>query len=280
LFEAKLKGGAASALETSRAEGALRDVVAQIPDLERQIIAKENQISLLLGQNPGPIPRGAALADQYDLNVVPAGLPSTLLQRRPDVRQTEQELIAANAAVGVSKAAFFPTLSLTGLLGGVSPQLSGLVSSGVTWSAGSSLIGPLFTGGRLKSQYKQSWAQRDVAQQFYEQSVTRAFGEVSTALSAHEKLAQAIAQQAQSVAAYQESVRLATVRYDSGLANYFEIVDAKQLLFPSENALVQFDLGRKVALVQLYKALGGGWKLTDPDWMKAVTTAAPSSNNP
>ena len=161
LFNKKLEGGAASGLETSRAEGALGNVLAQIPDLQRQITAKENQINLLLGKNPGPIPRGDLLSAQNDLDVVPAGLPSTLLERRPDLRQAEQEMIAANAAVGVAKANFFPVISLTGLLGGVSPQLSGLVSSGTQWSAAGGLAGPLFTGGQLKSQYRASKARWD-----------------------------------------------------------------------------------------------------------------------
>jgi outer membrane protein, multidrug efflux system len=154
LFNNKLQGGAATALETSRAEGAMTNFMAQVPDLERQIVAKENQIAALLGKDPVPVPRGALLADQNDLDVVPAGLPSTLLERRPDLLQSEQQFAAANAAVGVAKANFFPVISLTSLLGGVSPQLSGLVGSGSQWAVGGGLAGPLFTGGRLKSQYK------------------------------------------------------------------------------------------------------------------------------
>jgi outer membrane protein, multidrug efflux system len=280
LFSKKLEGGAASALETSRAEGALANVLATIPDLERQITAKENQISLLLGRNPSPITRGALLADQNDLSIVPAGLPSTLVERRPDLRQAEHQLVAANATVGVAKANFFPVISLTGLLGGVSPQLSGLVSSGTAWSLGGGLAGPLFTGGRLKSQYRAAFAQRDQAQLFYEKSVTSAFGEVSTALAAHQKLAEALKEQTRSVGAYQDSVRLANLRYDSGLSSYFEVIDAKLNLFPVENTAVQYDLERKVALVDLYKALGGGWKLTDTDWLtSAATTPLPSPPN-
>jgi multidrug efflux system outer membrane protein len=276
LFSKKEQGGAASGLETSRAEAALANVVAQIPDLERQITAKENQISLLLGKNPGPIPRGVSLADQNDLDIVPAGLPSTLLERRPDLRGAEQQLIAANASVGVAKANFFPVLNLTGLLGGVSPQLSGLVSSGTTWSAGAGLAGPLFQGGRLKSEYRTALAQRDEAQLLYEKSVTQAFGEVSTALSAHQLLAQSIKEQNRSVTAYQDSVRLSTLRYDSGLASYFEVLDSKMDLFPAQTALVLYDLDRKVALVELYKALGGGWKLSDAEWLNKTASTTPA----
>jgi multidrug efflux system outer membrane protein len=276
LFSKKLEGGEASGLQTSRAEGALANVLAQVPDLERQITAKENQISLLLGRNPTPIPRGASLADQNDLDVVPAGLPSTLLERRPDLRQAEQELIAANASVGVAKANFFPVLSLTGLLGGVSPQLSGLVSSGTAWAVTGGLAGPLFTGGRLKSQYRVAQAQRDQAQTFYQESVTQAFGEVSTALAAHQKLAQSLKEESRSVTAYQDSVRLSNIRYDSGLANYFEVLDAKLNLFPAQTSLVVYDLDRKVALVDLYKALGGGWNLSDTEWLSKTVVNPPS----
>jgi multidrug efflux system outer membrane protein len=279
LFNKKLLGGAASALETSRAEGARQNVIAQIPELERLIVGKENQISLLLGKNPGPIARGAALAEQNDPDTVPAGLPSTLLQRRPDIRQTEQQLVASNAAVGVAKANFFPVLSLTTLLGGVSPELNGLVSSGTLWSVGGGLAGPLFTGGRLKSQYKFAQAQFEESKQVYIQSVTQAFGEVSTALSAHEKLAQSVIDETASVSAYQDSVRLANVRYNSGLSSYFEVVDAQLELYPAQLSLVEYNLERKVALVNLYKALGGGWKLSDADWTKTAANAQPTSGN-
>jgi len=276
LFSKKEQGGAASGLETSRAEAATANVLAQIPDLERQITAKENQISLLLGKNPGLIPRGSSLTDQNDLDIVPSGLPSTLLERRPDLREAEQQLIAANASVGVAKANFFPVLNLTGLLGGVSPQLSGLVSSGATWSAGAGLVGPLFTGGRLKSQYRTAQAQRDQAQLFYEKSVTQAFGEVSTALAAHQKLAQSLREESRSVNAYQDSVRLSNLRYDSGLASYFEVIDAKLNLFPAQTALIAYDLDRKTALVSLYKALGGGWSLSDAQWLNNAAPNPPS----
>ena len=276
LFSKKEQGGAASGLETSRAQAALANVLAQVPDLERQITAKENQLSLLLGKNPGPIQRGSSLADQNDLDVVPSGLPSTLLERRPDLRQAEQQLIAANASVGVAKANFFPVLNLTGLLGGVSPQLSGLVSSGATWSAGAALAGPLFNGGRIKSQYRTTLAQREQAQRFYEKSVTQAFGEVSTALAAHQKLALSLREESRSVNAYQDSVRLSNLRYDSGLANYFEVIDAKLNLFPAQTALVVYDLDRKTALVALYKALGGGWSLSDAQWLNKATPNSPS----
>src|SRR6201993_2659239 len=147
LFQRKFQGGAASGLEVARAQAALSNVAAAIPDFERQIIAQENAISLLLGRNPGPIARGISLAEQYDPPQVPAGLPATLLERRPDLREAEQNLIAANANVGVAKANFFPTISLTGLFGGVSPQLSDLTGAGKAWRLSGNLAGPLFTAG-------------------------------------------------------------------------------------------------------------------------------------
>ena len=280
LFNKKLEYGAASGLETSRAEGALSNVVSQIPDLDRQITAKENQISLLLGRNPVPTQRGALLVEQHDLDVVPAGLPSTLMERRPDLRQAEQQLIASNAAIGVAKANFFPVLSLTSLIGGVSPQLSGLVSSGTQWSVAAGLVGPLFTGGQLKGQYRAAEARWDQARLFYLGLVTQAFGEVSTALSAHEKLAQSVQEQTHSVSAYRESVRLAKLRYNNGLSSYFEVIDAQLQLYPAEQLGVQYELGRKVALVNLYRALGGGWKLSDLDWTNSASGTPINSPNP
>jgi multidrug efflux system outer membrane protein len=278
IFQHKFEGGAASGLEVSRAQAALSNVAATIPDFERQIVAQENAICLLLGRNPGPIARGNDLAEQYDPPEVPAGLPAALLERRPDLREAEQNFIAANANVGVAKANFFPTLSLTALFGGLSPQLSELTASGKAWSLGGDLAGPIFTGGRLKNQYRASLAQRDQAKISFEKAVTQAFGEVSTSLSAHQSLAKAYQEQMASVAAYRESVRLSTIRYDSGLSNYLEIIDAQLAMYPAEIATVTYDLGRKVALVNLYRALGGGWNLNDSQWTSTSGTSAPAQS--
>jgi multidrug efflux system outer membrane protein len=277
IFQNKLAGGAASGLEVARAQAALSNVAAVIPDFQRQIVAQENAIDLLLGRNPGPIARGASLAEQYDPPEVPVGLPAALLERRPDLREAEQNLISANANVGVAKANFFPTISLSGLFGGVSPQLSELTGAGKAWTLAGGLAGPLFTAGRLKNQYRASLAQRDQAKISFERAVTQAFGEVSTSLSAHQLLAQAYQEQLKSVEAYRESVRLATIRYDSGLSNYLEIIDAQLAMYPAESATVNYDLGRKVALVSLYRALGGGWNLTDSQW---TSTGGPSAVTP
>jgi multidrug efflux system outer membrane protein len=203
---------------------------------------------------------------------VPAGLPASLLERRPDLREAEQNLIAANANVGVAKANFFPTLSLSGLFGGISPQLSELTGAGKTWSLAADLAGPIFTGGRLKNQYNASLAQRLQAKISFEKAVTRAFGEVSTSLSAHQLLAKAYREQIASVEAYRESVRLSTIRYDSGFASYLDIVDAQIQMFPAETATVTYDLERKLALVDVYRALGGGWNLSDLQWTSTSPT--------
>jgi outer membrane protein, multidrug efflux system len=277
IFQKRLAGGYASGLETARAQAALSNVAATIPDLERQIVAQENALNLLLGRNPGPIARGSPLSDQYDPPDVPAGLPSSLLERRPDLREAEQNLVAANANVGVAKANFFPTLSLSGLFGGVSPQLSELTGAGKAWSLGGNLAGPIFTGGRLKNQYRASLAQQDQAKISFEKSVTQAFGEVSTSLSAHQQLAKAYQEELNSVDAYRESVRLSTIRYDSGLSSYLDVIDAQLQLYPAESAAVHYDLGRKLALVDLYRSLGGGWNLSDSQW---TSTNAGSSGTP
>ena len=259
LFNRRLEGGAASGLETARAEASLAQVAAQIPEIERAIVARENQLNFLLGRNPQPIPREDPLmALPPD---VPPGLPSALLERRPDIRQAEQLLIAANANVGAAKADFFPRLSLTGLFGNVSPELGDLFSShSKTWSAGAGLLGPIFQGGRIKRSYEAAQAQWQQAKVEYEAATANAFGEVSGALVDRTKLVETERQRARAVAAYQEAVRLANIRYDSGLSAYFEVLEAQQQLFPAEISLAQTRRDQLVAVVNLYRALGGGWQ--------------------
>lgn len=268
LFNRRLRGGVASALETSSAEASLASVSAQIPLLESEIVAQENAICLLLGRNPGPIPRGAPLTDQAMPLVVPAGLPSALLERRPDLRQTEHDLVAANANVGVAMANFFPTISLTGAFGGVSTEVSTLFTTGKTWSIAAGLVGPLFQGFRLKNAYDARVARWEQAKLQYEQAVTSAFGEVSSALVAHQKLAQVEAQQARTVAAYQQAVQLSNERYLAGLASYLDVLQAEQQLFPAEITLTQTRFSRLSNFVRLYRALGGGWDIGDPAWVR------------
>ncbi len=258
LFNRRLEGGAASALETARAAASLGQVAAQIPEIERAIVARENQINFLVGRNPQPIPReGPRMGVPPD---VPPGLPSTLLERRPDLRQAEQLLIAANANVGVAKADFFPRLSLTGLFGNVSPELGDLFSHGKTWNVGAGLLGPLFQGGRIKRNYEAVRAQWEQATIRYEATAANAFGEVSRALVDRTKLVETRLQRGRTVTAYQEAVRLANRRYASGLSAYFEVLEAQQQLFPAEIGLAQTRRDQLVAVVNLYRALGGGWQ--------------------
>ncbi len=259
LYDLKLQGGAASAIQTSYAGAALGQVAAGVPEIERQIEATENRLSLLLGRNPGPIQRGGALSAQAPPPKVPAGLPSDLLKRRPDILQAEQVLVAANADVGVATANFFPSISLTGLFGGISEDVSNLFGTGKTWSIAAGLVGPLFQGGRLRAEYEVSVARWEQAKAQYEQTVTGAFAETTTVLYAREKIDASIVQLRRTVRDYQEMVRLANVRYDAGVSDYFEVLYAMQLLYPAQLRLISAQLDLTTDYVNIYKALGGGW---------------------
>lgn len=260
LFARRLQVGVASKLETARAEAALAATSAVIPNLERFIVAKENQISVLLGRPPGPVARGSVLTEQMFTPNTPPGLPSQLLERRPDIRQAEQTLRAANERIGVAHASFFPRIGLTTLFGGASEDIENVVKgSGNIWTVAGQLTGPIIQGGRLSSNYQATVAQWEQAKLRYEQSVITALREVSNALVNQQKLAEVEKDQARAVAALQESVRLATLRYSGGFATYFEVIESQQQLFPAENALAQTRRDQLISVVQLYKALGGGW---------------------
>src|SRR5436190_22259763 len=267
LFQDRFQFGAASKLETSRAEGALGGAQANIPQLESDIVAKENQISVLLGKTPGPISRGRPMYDQPVVPAVPAGLPSTPLERRPDLRQAEQQLVSANARIGVAKAEFFRKLSLTALFGTASPEVSALTGGSATiWAVAGMFSGPLFNAGRTLGTYRASIAQWEQARLQYEQAVLGALREVSDALTALGKLTDAETGQDTAVKALAEAVEHATDRYRQGLANYFEVLEAQQQLYPAQNTLAQIRQNRLLAYVRLYKTLGGGWSLTDAEW--------------
>ncbi len=284
LFSRKLQEGAASAIETSYAEAALSQVASQIPDIERQIEAQENTLNLLLGHDPGPIQRGLPIAEQPLPPEIPAGLPSTLLQRRPDIAVAEQNLVASNAFVGVAVANFFPTISLTGLFGAVGPELDNFFyPAGKTWTIAAGLVGPLFQGGRLRSQYDVAYAQWEQSKTQYEQTVTAAFSETTTVLYARAKIAATLASLTRTANSYREMVRLSTLRYNTGLANYFEVLYAMQLLYPAESERVVSEVNLLVDYVNIYKALGGGWNLQpedpNPTWYSpAASGAAPPAS--
>jgi multidrug efflux system outer membrane protein len=270
LFVDRLSLGAASKLETSRAQGALGDARATVPQIESQIVARENQISVLLGRAPGPIARGNPMYEQPVVPIVPAGLPSTLLERRPDLRQAEQLMVAANARIGVAKAEFFPKFSLTALFGAASPELSALTGGGATvWAVAGMLSGPLFNAGRTMGAYRASIAQWEQARLQYEQAVLIALREVSDALTALQKLGEAETGQDIAVKGLEEAVEHADARYRQGLASYYEVLEAQQQLYPAQNAFAQIRKNRLLAYAQLYKALGGGWTLGDAEWRSA-----------
>jgi multidrug efflux system outer membrane protein len=267
LFERRLLGGVASELETISAKANLAQVQAKIPTIEQQITQTENGLSVLLGRPPGGIPRGKPLMQQTWPAIVPAGLPADLIERRPDLRQAEQTMRSANAQVGVAQANYYPTISLTGLLGALSPQMSNLLNgNGNMWSGAAGLTGPIFTGGQLDAQLANAKAQWEEARLSYEQSILTAFKEVANALVAREKVELARVEQARAVVALQRAVKLATERYVGGLANYYEVLQWEEQLFPAQTTLAGLEGQRYTALVQLYQALGGGWNLKDQQW--------------
>jgi multidrug efflux system outer membrane protein len=264
LFTQRLVGGVGNSLETDRAEGALASVAATVPDLQQRIRLQENQLKVLLGQSSGSIPRGSRLDDQTVPPEVPAGLPSTLLERRPDLREAEAQLHSVSAQVGVAVGDFFPKIGLTALFGGVSQKLSKLTDPGShLWSVGVDASGPLFQAGALYGQYRQAKAILDEAGLAYEKTALTAFHEVSGQLFTRLRYQEARVQQARAVAAYQDAVKVATERYRAGHAEYFEVLDAQQQLFPQQNALAQTQLNQLLIIVKLYKSLGGGWNQTE-----------------
>jgi outer membrane protein, multidrug efflux system len=271
LFEDQHANGLASKLELARAKAALRSVSANIPEIERQISLKENEINTLLGRNPEQVARAAILLAQEMPVEIPVGLPSTLLERRPDIRLAEQQVRAANAQIGVAIGDFFPRIGLTAFYGGTSTDLNNLLSTSAnTWSLAASAAGPLFTGGRLTGRYRQAKANCEEAKLHYQETALSAFREVSDALVSYRKLEAVRVDQAEAVDAYREAAAVATERYKEGKAGYYEVLEAQQQLFPAENALSRVEAGRRLAVVQLYKALGGGWSLKDSEWSTAL----------
>jgi multidrug efflux system outer membrane protein len=260
IFSQRVEGGTASALQSARAEAALDDAQAAVPSIRQRISATENELCVLLGRNPGPIQRPAPLLTQ-EFPEIPPGLPSALLERRPDVRQAEQLLHSANAQVGESVAEFFPKIGLTALLGKVSPELSGFtLGTANAWGIAAEATGPLFEGGRLVGQYHQSKAARNEFELRYRQTILNAFREVSDALVSREQLVEIREHQAHEVNALETAVKLSTQRYVAGKADYYEVLEAQQQLFPAELNLARTQRDQLLAVVTLYKTLGGGWQ--------------------
>lgn len=264
LFQRQFEGGIGTKLAVARGAAALAQAAAVIPDVERAIVANENAISVLLGWPPTPIPRGRPLTEQRFPPRPPAGLPADILERRPDVRQAEQLLISANADIGVAVADFFPRVGLTTLYGRQSTELDLLLKSPASvWQIAASVAGPIFQGGRLIGNYKAAKANWEAVKAQYEQSVLVALREVSDALVAAAKLQEVREERARAVKALEEASALATLRFTGGLATYFEVLEAQQQLFPAEQDLARTERDQLLAVVQLYRALGGGWQLSE-----------------
>ncbi len=260
LVRDRFEAGLTTALDLRQAEAELASTAAQIPDLERQVAQTENQLSILLGRNPGGIGRGRPLTGQTSSPTVPAGLPSALLERRPDIRQAEQTLVAVNARIGVAKAAFFPQIFLTGFFGVESAALSDLFTGpSRIWQFGPTVTLPIFNAGRNRSNLRLTEARQREAVIRYEQTIQQAFREVEDALIAHRKAREGLVEQEAAVRASREALSIAELRYTSGLTSYLNVLDAQRTLLTAEVAESRTLLSQLVAVVQLYRALGGGW---------------------
>lgn len=275
LIEKRLLGGVGNKLEASQAASAVAQTEAAIPELEQAVFAQENLLSLLLGRPPGPVERGSAIGEIPALEV-PAGLPSALLERRPDVRQAEQALRAANAQVGVAEASLFPQLSLTGALGLQSGDLSDLLESGsIAWNVGAGLLAPVFQGGRLRRNLEAAKARWEQARLAYEKAALAAFGDAATSLRAIEATARVVDAQRRNVEALKEAERMALLRFEGGVSPYLEVLDAQRALFSGELSLAQALRDQRTAVVRLYRALGGGWNRPEkpPEATEPVSAA-------
>jgi multidrug efflux system outer membrane protein len=274
IFNERLQRGVASRLEVDRAAAALASAASLIPALELEVARTESALSLLLGTSPGPIERGTLASQTLASPQVPVGLPSDLLERRPDVLAAEQSLVAANAGIGVSVANYFPQIGLTALMGRASPELSAFTSgAGNFANLGGTLTGPIFRGGQLRAQREEAKAKFREAEANYQQTVLAAFKDVSDALATRQKLAEQRAFYLTAATHLDSSVSLAQDRYLNGKSSYYEVLQAQQELYPAQRAIAQMQAGELIAVVRLYKALGGGWSQT-------VTNSVPHKVEP
>jgi multidrug efflux system outer membrane protein len=286
IFDLRFKGGVVSQVEVEQVNSQYQEALAAIPLLEQQIAAQENLISTLLGRNPGPIARGRGI-EQFLAPAVPGGLPSSLLERRPDILQAEQELVAANANIGVAQSLYYPDLSLTGLLGAASTELSDFLSgSARTWSVVAGLSGPIFTFGSIEGQVQSAEARQREALANYQRVVLNAFRETDDALTGTEKKRQEAAAQIRRVVSLREFARLSSLRFENGYASYLEVLYAENQLFAVELTSVRTQTEAYTQIVNVYGAMGGGW-VTDaaqqapqPQGMaaKAPPTDKPGAN--
>jgi multidrug efflux system outer membrane protein len=284
IFDLRFKGGVVSEVELNQVESQYQQALAAIPALEQQIAATENLISVLLGRNPAPIARGKTI-DQLAAPGIPADLPSSLLERRPDILQAEQNLVATNASIGAAKALYFPTLSLTGLLGSVSTAFGDFLSGPASaWTLAAGLTGPIFTFGLIEGQVQSAEAAQRGALANYQQVIYNAFRETNDALVGTMKKREESAAQTKRVAALREYARLSRLRFDNGYAGYLEVLYAENELFAAELAAVRSQAERYTQLVNVYKAVGGGWVdeadrlAPQPQSARAAPAASPDRN--
>jgi len=259
-YQRRLAGGVSNRLELDQSVANRSRTAAVIPDLERRIAIQENLINFLLARNPGPVPRGTVLVDQYHPPTIPAGLPSALLERRPDVQSAEQLLVAANADIGAARALFFPTFSLDSVLGGLTHNISNIDKRAAVWAVSGGFLQPIFQGWRLFWNYEATIARFDQSLAQYEKAAQTGFREVADALVSIDKLRELRIEQEAQVEALLDASRLSRLRYDTGLANYIEVLIADQDLFDAELELARTRGAQLNAVVQLYRALGGGWQ--------------------
>jgi multidrug efflux system outer membrane protein len=253
--------GSTSLLDVRQAEQLVYNAAANIPDLERKIAQQENFLSTLLGKNPGDVPRGLVLTEQPHAPEVPAGLPSALLERRPDIREAEQQLVALNAQIGVAKADYFPSIALTGTGGFQSSALTSLFSGPAgLWSFGGSVTQPVFEGGRIRNRVRFAEARRDEATLVYQQTIQQAFREVADSLIAYQKNQEFRVQQEQVTRAAVDATRLSNMRYKGGATSYLEVLDSHTRQFAAQITLAQAQLNELQSMVRIYRALGGGWQ--------------------
>ncbi len=257
--QVRFEGGASPESDYRQAQSQYESAAAQVPDLERQVVRQENLIRTLLGANPGPIPRGNAI-DDLKIPELPAGLPSSLLERRPDIRQAEQNLVAANADIGVARAGYFPQISLTGLFGVESAKVSDLFKGpSKAWSGASAATLPIFTAGRVRSQVEQAEANQRQALYAYQKAIISAFSDFEGALVDRAKFEQAREEQARNVEALKRFRDLAVLRYQEGATIYLEVASAEQSLFSAQLQLVSIQSQLFQSYVNVYRAMGGGW---------------------
>ena len=260
-YRRRLAGGVSNRLELDQSVANRSRTAAVIPDLERRIAIQENLINFLLARNPGPVPRGTVLVDQYHPPAIPVGLPSALLERRPDVQSAEQLLVAANADIGAARALYFPTFSLDSVLGGFTHDISNIADKrAAIWSVSGGLLQPIFQGWRLFWNYEGTIARFDQSLAQYEKAAQTGFREVADALVTIEKLRELRIEQETQVDALEDAATLSRLRYDTGLANYLEVLIADQDLFAAELDLARTRGAQLNSVVQLYRALGGGWQ--------------------